>query len=208
MPFATPADRDAPVSWTVLDDDGDPVEPVEQYLARLARLACLAGLQRSPNTLRAYATRLRLWLEFLGQVGVGWSAAGGFVSWLRAPADNVVPLEGATANFSPATVNRHLAAAFDFYDHYARLGGGDGRRADGLGAGGSGGSTTALLHQVTKARPIPTPPVKLVVPHRAPRTLSAEDVAAIMAACERLCDRFLCRCLRSATASIRGRVPR
>ena len=52
------------VSWTVLDDDGGPVEPVEQYLAYLA---CL---ERSPNTLRAYATSLRLWLEFLGQVGV------------------------------------------------------------------------------------------------------------------------------------------
>src|SRR5689334_4620944 len=92
------------VSWTVFDDDGVPVEPVEAYLAYLA---CL---ERSPNRVRAYATSLSLWLGFLEKVGVGWSTAGvedvaRFVSWLRAPADNVVLLEGAAAKRSPATVN-------------------------------------------------------------------------------------------------------
>ena len=37
------------VSWTVLSDDGWPVEPVESYLAYLA------AFERSPNTQRAYA---------------------------------------------------------------------------------------------------------------------------------------------------------
>jgi site-specific recombinase XerD len=40
------------------------VAPVERYLAYLS------ALERSPNTVRAYAASLRLWLEFLGQAGV------------------------------------------------------------------------------------------------------------------------------------------
>ena len=84
------------VSWTVLGDDGAPVEPVESYLA------ICAALERSPNTQRAYATSLKLWFEFLGHVGVAWDEAGvedvaRFVAWLRAPADNVVVLDGGTA---------------------------------------------------------------------------------------------------------------
>ena len=47
-------------SWTVVDDGWAPVEPVERYLAHLA------GIERSPNTLRATRMVPRLWFEFLG----------------------------------------------------------------------------------------------------------------------------------------------
>jgi len=36
-------------SWTVLGGDGVPVEPVERYLAYLT------DVERSPNTVKAYA---------------------------------------------------------------------------------------------------------------------------------------------------------
>ena len=52
-------------SWTVLGDDGAVVAPAERYLAYLS------ALERSPNTVRAYAVSLRLWLEFLGRARVG-----------------------------------------------------------------------------------------------------------------------------------------
>jgi hypothetical protein len=154
------------VSWTVLDDDGQPVEPVERYLAYLA---CL---ERSPNTVRAYAASLSFWLEFLEHVGVGWSAAGvedvaRFVSWLRAPADNVILLEGAATKRSPATVNRHLAAVFDFYAYHARLGVETAAQLVAWRRVGRG-SYKPFLHHATKGRPIPTRPVKLVVPRRVP----------------------------------------
>src|SRR5450756_90587 len=72
------------VSWTVLGDDLLPVEPVEAYLAHLS------ALERSPNTLRAYAQgpelltwRVRSWGVGLafdavadGQVGVGVAGSG------------------------------------------------------------------------------------------------------------------------------------
>ena len=44
----------------MIGDDGAVVAPVERYLAYLS------ALERSLNTVRAYAASLRLWLEFLG----------------------------------------------------------------------------------------------------------------------------------------------
>jgi len=138
-------------SWTVIGDDGAVVAPVERYLAYLS------ALERSPNTVRAYAASLRLWLEFLGQAGVGWADAGvedvaRFVAWLRAPAENVIVLETGAGQRSAATVNRHLAAVFGFYDHHARSGVGV---AAGLVAWRrvSRGSCKPFLHHVTKGRP-------------------------------------------------------
>ena len=148
-------------SWTVLGEDGAVVAPAERYLAYLG------ALERSPNTVRAYATSLRLWFEFLSRAGVGWAAAGvedvaRFVAWLRAPAGNVIVLETGTGRRSPATVNRHLAGVFGFYDHHAR---------SGVGVAGelvawrrvSRGSYKPFLHHVTRGRPVPTRPVKLIV---------------------------------------------
>ncbi len=140
-------------SWTVVGDDGAVVAPVERYLAYLS------ALERSPNTVRAYAASLRLWFEFLGQAGVGWADAGvedvaRFVAWLRAPAENVIVLETGTGRRSPATVNRHLAGVFGFYDHHARSGAGVAgelvawRRV-------SRGSYKPFLHHVTRGKADP-----------------------------------------------------
>jgi integrase/recombinase XerD len=40
-------------SWTVLGEDGAPIGPVEGFLAYLS------GIERSPNTVKAYAHDLR-----------------------------------------------------------------------------------------------------------------------------------------------------
>ena len=37
-------------SWTVIGQDGVPIEPIERYLAYLT------DVERSPNTVNAYAT--------------------------------------------------------------------------------------------------------------------------------------------------------
>jgi integrase len=177
------------LSWTVLGPDGSPLEPAETYLAYLS------ALERSPNTQRAYATSLKFWFEFLERIGKGWrdvdvNDVARFVSWLRAPAENVVVLDSGDALRSAATVNRHLAAVFGLYEHHARFG------VD-VAAGlvtwrrVSRGSYKPLLHHVTKGRPIPTRPVKLIVPKRVPRTLQTEELVAVLAAPERARDRFL-----------------
>jgi len=176
-------------SWTLLGDDGEVVEPAERYLAYLA------AIERSPNTVRAYAISLKLWFEFLQHTAVSWDEAGvedvaRFVAWLRAPAGNVIVLADGSGARAPATVNRYLAGVFGFYDHHARTG-------PGVAAGLvswrriSRGSYKPFLHHVTKGRPIPVRPVKLPVPRRAPRTLEPAQIVAILAACEHLRDRFL-----------------
>ncbi len=177
------------VSWTVLGGDGVPVEPIEVYLSYLA------ALERSPNTQRAYASSLKLWFEHLERGGLSWSEVGvddvaRFVSWLRAPAANVIVLESGTGVRTASTVNRHLAAVFGFYEHHARSGV---AVAAGLVAWRRIGRGTykPFLHHVSKGRPIATRPVKLRVPRRAPRTLSAEDLVRVLAAPGRARDRFL-----------------
>src|SRR5438094_128852 len=50
-------------SWTVLGDDGVPVEPVERFLAYQA------SIERSPNTVKAYAHDLKDWFTFLSSTG-------------------------------------------------------------------------------------------------------------------------------------------
>lgn len=177
------------VSWTLCCDDGSPLEPVESFLTYLT------ALERSPNTQRAYATSLKLWFEFLGGIGREWTDVGvddvaRFVSWLRAPADNVVVLDSGTAVRSPATVNRHLAAVFGLYDHHARCGV-DVAAALVVWRRVGRGSYKPFLHHVTKGRPIPMRPIKLPVSRRAPRTLTAEEVVAVLAAPQRARDRFL-----------------
>lgn len=176
-------------SWTVLGRDGSPIEPAESFLTYLA------ALERSPNTQRAYATSLKLWFEFLETVGVGWAEVSvddvaRFVSWLRSPAPNVIVLDGGTARRSPATVNRHLAAIFGFYEYHARCGV---KVAAGLVSWRriGRGSYKPFLHHITGGRPIATRPVKLPVPQRAPRTLTSEQIVAVLAAPVRARDRFL-----------------
>jgi len=87
-------------------------------------------------------------------------------------------------------VNRHLAAVFGLYDYHARAG--VSVAADLVAWRRIGrGSYKPFLHHATKGRPIPTRPVKLAVPRQLPRTLSDEQILAILSACHRLRDRFL-----------------
>ena len=50
-------------SWTLLGDDHMPVEPVEWFLAHLA------SIEKSPNTIKAYAHDLKDWFTYLDTHG-------------------------------------------------------------------------------------------------------------------------------------------
>ncbi len=176
-------------SWTVTGDDGVPIEAAESYLTYLW------GIERSPNTVRAYATSLKFWFEFCARRGIGWEAASvedvaRFVADLRSPGENVIVLDPGAARRSPATINRHLGALFGFYEYQARSG-------VGLAAGlvawrrSSRGGYKPFLHHVTKGRPIRTRPISLPVPRKVPATLTVEQIATLVTACDRLRDRLL-----------------
>jgi integrase/recombinase XerD len=71
-------------SWTVLGDDGSPVEPIERYLAYLT------DIERSPNTVKAYAHDLKDYWVFLTLRSLDWREVrlediGEYVAWLRLP---------------------------------------------------------------------------------------------------------------------------
>ncbi|WP_371869946.1 site-specific integrase [Mycobacterium kubicae] len=119
MPFG---DRE---SWTLVDQDAVVVEPVEAFLSHLH------AIERSPNTVKAYAHDLRDWFEFLDRGGLVWSRVrleevGRFVAWLRLPAagrvGNVSALPTAESMCSEATVNRKLSAISAFYEFHQRHG--------------------------------------------------------------------------------------
>ena len=112
-------------SWTVLGDDQLPVEPVERFLAYLA------SIEKSPNTIKAYAHDLKDWFTYLAARRRDWRTAtledvAGFVAWLRLPPKvrdgKVVVLPTVEHHCSVASVNRKLAALTSFCGFHARHG--------------------------------------------------------------------------------------
>ncbi|MGH3901374.1 MAG: site-specific integrase [Pseudonocardiaceae bacterium] len=112
-------------SWTVLGDGGGPVEPIERYLAYLT------DIERSPNTIKAYAHDLKDWFDFLDVRCLDWREVrledlGEFVAWLRLPpagrCGGVAMLPLAEHHCSAGTVNRKLSAVSGLYTFHARHG--------------------------------------------------------------------------------------
>ena len=182
-------------SWTVLGDDHAPVEPVERWLAYLT------VVERSPNTVKAYAHDLKDWFGFLQLHGLDWRRVqledlGGFLAWVRLPpavrGGQVLVLPSVEHHCSQASVNRKLSALAGFYQFHARHGVDVGELLIELGPPGRrGGSWRPLLQHVAKHQPQPQRTVKLPAPRRQPRVLTAGQVQAILDACDRLRDRLL-----------------
>ncbi len=186
-------------SWTVLGDDAAPVEPIERYLAYLS------DIERSPNTVKAYAHDLKDWFSFLGIRGLDWREVrrevrledvGEFVAWLRLPplarSGAVAVLPSVDRHCGEATVNRKLSAVSAFYQHAARHGVDLGdllqtwQPADRRGT-----AWKPFLHHVSKGQPQARRAIRLRAPRKHPRILTVAEVQTILDACTRLRDRFL-----------------
>lgn len=182
-------------SWTVIGQDGVPIEPVERYLAYLT------DVERSPNTVKAYAHDLKDWFVFLAFQGLDWRQVrledvGEFVAWLRLPPPGrdgrVVVLPSVQGHCGDATVNRKLSAVSAFYQHHARNG------VD-LGellrtwqpAGRRGPAWRPFLHHISKGKPQARQTIRMKVSRKHPRILTVDEVQAILDGCDRLRDRLL-----------------
>jgi integrase/recombinase XerD len=181
-------------SWTVLGDDG-PVQPIERYLGYLT------DIERSPNTVKAYAHDLKDWFVFLAGQGLDWREVrledvAGFVAWLRRPPairdGAVTVLPSVEHHCGESTVNRKLSALSAFYQHAARNGVDLGELlVTWQPAGRRGTAWKPFLYHVIKGRPQARRTVALKVPRKLPRVLTVAEMQAILDACDRLRDRFL-----------------
>lgn len=182
-------------SWTVLGDDAAPVAPIERYLAYLT------DIERSPNTIKAYAHDLKDWFAFLHLRGLDWREVrledvGEFVAWLRLPPagrdGTVAVLPSVEHHCGESTVNRKLSAVSAFYQHAARHGVDLGELlTTWQPAGRRGTAWKPFLHHISKDKPVARRAIRLKSPKKLPRILTAQEAQAILDACGRLRDRFL-----------------
>ncbi|MBL1178657.1 tyrosine-type recombinase/integrase [Pantanalinema sp. GBBB05] len=177
-------------TWMVLGDDFLPIEPVEEFLAYLR------GIERSPNTIKAYAFHLKLYWEYLQDKILDWTAIGlvelaDFMVWLRSPNPvGVMSIQELQAKRTESTVNAILASVRMLYDFHERTGNVPHiplYRSQFT----SGRKYKSFLHHITKGKPIQTALLKLKVPKHAPKTLTQEQVEQVIAACKRSRDKFL-----------------
>ena len=174
----------------MIGSDRRPVAPVEAFLR------WLTDIERSPNTVRAYAGDLRQFWEFVALRGYDWSDVGpeelgDFAGWLRSPAENVVVLPSGVPARGASTVNRKLAAVAAFYDFHHRQSGVPVAERLGPPSHRSGrGSFKPMLKGFAPQRPRGRPG-RLPERRRLPRVLSLSQVEAILRAQRRLRDRFL-----------------
>lgn len=185
-------------SWTLLGGDLRPVDPVESFLAYLT------AIERSPNTVKAYAHDLKDWWTYLDGRGLGWKsvdleAVAAFVAWLRLPpvarSGAVAALPTVEHHCTASSVNRKLAAVSAFYEFHARSGI---EVADLLvtmrPAGRHRSSATSykpFLQHLASGRPERTRTIKLKSGRRHPRVLTTVQVQKILDGCGHLRDRLL-----------------
>lgn len=181
-------------SFTVIGPDLRPVELVDEYLA------WLTDCERSPNTVEAYAYDLRAFWMFLTDRGLLWDRVGvmelgEFAAWARRPAANVIVLAEESARLSARTVNRMLSGVVGFYEFQARRGSTLAQELVVRTRSGRGGYKP-FLHGIARGRQRGRA-VRLPERQSLPRTLSLEQVAAVIDCQERLRDRFLFALLAS-----------
>ena len=184
-------------SWTVLGDDQAPVVPVERFLGYLT------SVEKSPNTVKAYAHDLKDWFTYLNGHGLDWQVVtaedvAGFVAWLRLPPagrdGKVAVLPAVERHCSAASVNRKLAALTSFCEFHARHGVSLARLLTTMQPAGHRGSATSykpFLHHVTKSGPQRRRTIKLKTSRPRPKVLTAVEAQAILDACDHLRDRLL-----------------
>lgn len=178
--------------------EGDVVDCADRFLAHLT------AIERSPNTVRAYAHDLRDFLTFLESRGIAWDAVvledlGRFVAWLRlsgaARDGQVTALPWVESGLSAATVNRKISAIASFYKFHHRHGIDLHELLTRWRPGGRGGSWRPFLAHLGD-KPERRRVIALRSERRLPRELTFTEMTALVGACDRLRDRFLLSLLR------------
>lgn len=182
-------------SWTVVGPDRAAVPEIESFLA------WITNLERSPNTIEAYARDLRLFWSFLYERNLGWEdvevdSLGDFVGWARQPFPNVAVVHDGQSRRSPRSVNRALTSIVAFYEFQARRGNKLAKRLVVETRRGTGGYK-GLLHGLGRQSAKRGQAVRLREKQARPKTLTLEKVSRIIEAQDHLRDKFLFALLAS-----------
>jgi integrase/recombinase XerD len=180
---------DAQVTWMVLDDDHTPVQPALSYLKYLC------NLDRSPNTIRATAHRLKLFWEYLRDEHLCWreinvAQLAAFIPWLRRQDPTVISISPGTAQRSNATIDLTLGAVYGFYSYHIRLGTLPELPLYQLSMPYSR-AYKPFLHGIAKVKPEQKRVVAIRREQRKPKTLTNEQIQTLIAACTHTRDKFL-----------------
>jgi len=185
--------------YVVIDDTGKIVDPIVRYLKYLDRL----GSAR--QTLRSYASALRLYWDFLGQQRIDWQQVtlddlSQFVLWLKLPSGSLkvlpaYPVEQARSN---RTINHTLTVVRSFYDYHWRM--------EEVSTNLKDKTTTSLpgrfrrykgfLHHISKGSPLAKNMLRQKEEKRQrPPTVTKDQVQELLNACTNERDRLLVRLL-------------
>ena len=179
--------------WIVLDNDYMPVEPIQKYLNYLD------NLERSPNTISAYAHNLKLYWEFLQDKQFDWKTVNmenlaDFIHWLRNPNKNVISIQPQASGRCEKTINHCLTVVCGFYEFHEHLG-----TLEGINAYRHkltiGSKYKPFLHHISKGKEVKTKLLKVKEPKTFPGCLTPEEVNTLVEACSNLRDKFLIRLL-------------
>ena len=185
--------------YVVIDDTGKIVDPIVRYLKYLDRI----GSAR--QTLRSYASALRLYWDFLGQQRIDWQQVtlddlSQFVLWLKLPSGSLkvlpaYPVEQARSN---RTINHTLTVVRSFYDYHWRM--------EEVSTNLKDKTTTSLpgrfrrykgfLHHISKGSPLAKNMLRQKEEKRQrPPTVTKDQVQELLNACTNERDRLLVRLL-------------
>lgn len=108
-------------AWNVFASNGESVVAISQYLNYLY------NLQKSPNTIRAYAYHLKHFWEFLSENSLNWEVIkldqlATFITWLRLPTKKIIPIHQAMSKRTESSINAALAAVTAFYKFHEQIG--------------------------------------------------------------------------------------
>ncbi len=181
--------------YVVIDDDGTFVEPIVQYLKYLDHI------DAARNTIRSYATALRLYWQYLMQQGLDWQQItlddlAQFVVWLKLPSGSlkVLPAQPVPQARSNRTINHTLMVVRGFYDYHWRM--------EDTPTNIKDKTTTYLpprarryksfLHHITKGSPVMKNILRQKEEKRhQPKTLTKDQVQQLLDACLNQRDRLL-----------------
>ncbi len=173
-----------PERWAVVDHRGVPLGDVTAFLRYQH------SIERSPNTIRAYASDLAHFHSFLESKSLLWTAVtnevlAGFIAFMRTPSPELVTKLNPAGKRTKATVNRSLSAVSSFALFLADARGDDVYSHLLLTARRSKNRYTESGRPVVRVGP------RLKKTEQVRHVLSDAEVTSIVNACNRLRDKFL-----------------